>query len=59
MIYRIAARIAALSQPLSERRDYGTSPEDSLPNGEEPECHNREKREAEDPDKSCLIDFLS
>jgi DTW domain-containing protein YfiP len=37
MIHRIAARIAALSQPLSERYDYGTAPEDSLSRGEEPE----------------------
>lgn len=35
---RMAMRIAALSQPLSERYDYGTGPSGSLPHGEECEC---------------------
>ena len=33
-IYRIASRVAALSQPLSERYDYGINSDDSLPRGE-------------------------
>lgn len=43
MIHRIAARIAALSQPLSERHDYGTAPDDSLPRGDESKRSNCDK----------------
>lgn len=32
-LFRIAARVA-LTQPLSERYDYGTGPDDALPRGE-------------------------
>ncbi len=32
-LFRIAARVAAMSQPLSERPDYGTDSNPSLPRG--------------------------